>query len=194
MASKRVWVNEYIIWGQGKVERVSGWVDLIFNQYKSKLMPVTNSVNRAMAWIAKSFLVMFAKYYTKQELTKMWLTADTSIEDLINEDGITFQLTSLALLEKEEWVKDLLDNLGPIGNFMGWIDSPNINAKELLRAILTKEVDLEKLIPADAPIVPAKGGQQWQSTPAPQLWWPAQAPQWGTWDLAALVNNLQSNQ
>ena len=148
---KRVWVNEYIIWWQGKVERVSGWVDLIFNQYKSKLMPITNSIQQMMWRIAKSFLIMYAKYYTPQELKDLWLSWELDIAKLINEDWITFQLTSLALLNKEEWIKWLLDNLWPILNFAWGVESPNIDAKELLRQILNRDIDLDKLIPKDAP-------------------------------------------
>ena len=193
MAEKRVWVNEYIIGWQGKVERVSGWVDLIFNQYKSKLMPVTNSVNQAMAWIAKAFLIMYAKYYTLDELTEMWLKEKTSIPDLINEDGITFQLTSLALLEKEEGIKHLLDNLGAIGNFMGGTGSPNVNSKELIKAILTKEVDIDSLMPDETQVPWVQ--PQWmfnpQGQPVQQGQAP-QAPQWTAW-LESLVQNLKPN-
>ena len=188
MAEKRVWVNEYIIWGQGKVERVSGWVDLIFNQYKSKLMPLTNSVNQAMGRISKAFLIMYATYYTKDELKELGIEWELDIADLINEDDITFQLTSLALLAKEEWIKHLLDNLGAIGNFMGGSESPNINSKELIRAILTKEVDIDALIPDKTPF--HRQPDQW----APQWPWAPQSPQWGWGPLAAMMNTLTPNQ
>jgi negative regulator of sigma E activity len=39
-----------------------------------------------------------------------------------------------------------MENLWALANFMGWVDSPNLNAKELVRAILTKEVDIDKLV------------------------------------------------
>lgn len=183
MAEKRVWVNEYIIWGQGKVERVSGWVDLIFNQYKSKLMPLTNSVNQAMGRISKAFLIMYATYFNKDELNKLGIEWEIEIAELVNEDDITFQLTSLALLEKEEGIKHLLDNLGAISNFMGGVNSPNINSKELIKAILTKEVDVDALMPDKQQtqgFVPNKG--QW----IPQ-------PQQSQWGLVEMVNNLQPN-
>ena len=191
MAEKRVWVNEYIIGWQGKVERVSGWVDLIFNQYKSRLMPLTNSVNQAMGRISKAFLIMYATYYTKKELWLLGLEGDMEIEAIINEDEITFQLTALALLEKEEGIKHLLDNLGAIGNFMGGTDSPNINSKELIRSILTKEVDLDALMPDETQ---TQGFQQ-QPQGQPEQWG-IQMPQvnqsqegWLAW----MVNNLKPN-
>ena len=193
MAEKRVWVNEYIIGWQGKVERVSGWVDLIFNQYKSKLMPLTNAVNQAMGRISKSFLIMYATYYSQDELIKLGLEWEMDIAELINEDDITFQLTSLALLEKEEGIKHLLDNLWAIGNFMWGIDTPNINSKELIKAILTKEVDLDLLMPDDKQVpgfAPQQGQQappQWGMPAMPQEWAPA--PQQD--EIAALINNLQ---
>lgn len=182
VAEKRVWVNEYIIWGQGKVERVSGWVDLIYNQYKSKLMPVTNSVNQAMAWVAKAFLIMYATYFTKDELNELWLTEDFNVKDLINEEWVTFQLTSLALLEKEEWIKHLMDNLWALSQFVMWSNWPNINTKELVRAILTKEVDIDKLVPESEP-KPQFSPSQWQ-----QDQW--QSQQFPSWSLSAMAENI----
>lgn len=182
VAEKRVWVNEYIIWGQGKVERVSGWVDLIYNQYKSKLMPVTNSVNQAMAWVAKAFLIMYATYFTKDELNELWLAEDFNVKDLINEEWVTFQLTSLALLEKEEWIKHLMDNLWALSQFVMWSNWPNINTKELVRAILTKEVDIDKLVPESEP-KPQFYPSQWQ-----QDQW--QSQQFPSWSLSAMAENI----
>jgi len=90
------------------------------------------------------------------------------IQELINEDDITFQLTSLALLEKEEGIKHLLDNLGAIGNFMGGTDSPNINSKELIKSILTKEVDIDALMPDDVQTPGFVQQPQQPGMPAPQ--------------------------
>lgn len=191
MAEKRVGVNEYIIWGQGKVERVSGGVDLIFNQYKSKLMPITNSVNEAMGKIARDILIMYAMYFSKSELIDMGLKKEYKVVDLINEDGITFQLTSLALLDKEEGLKHLLDNLGPITNLMGGTESPNIDSREVLKAVLTKEVDIDKMFPDKKPVQPQ------MQMPGGQTGMP-QAPQWagGTQQsgLIQMAQNLASNQ
>lgn len=188
VAEKRVWVNEYIIGGQGKVERVSGWVDLIFNQYKSRLMPLTNSVNQAMGRMSKAILIMYATYFTTEELAKLGIEWEMGIAELVNEDDITFQLTSLALLEKEEGIKHLLDNLGAISNFMGWADGQNIDSKELIKSILTKEVDIDALVP-DRP----KGFHQQQ----PQQWDPqaeGQQPQEAIGGLTQMIQNLQPNQ
>lgn len=181
IAEKRVWVNEYIIWGQGKVERVSGWVDLIYNQYKSKLMPVTNSVNQAMAWVAKAFLIMYAKYFTSDELKAKWLKEDFTVNQLINEEWVTFQLTSLALLEKEEWIKHLMDNLWALSQFAMWSNWPNMDTKELIRAILTKEVDIDKLVPDQVQ-------QKTFNQPFNNQW--AQPNQWYQWSLTAMAQNI----
>lgn len=180
MAEKRVWVNEYIIWWQGKVERVAGWVDLIYNQYKSKLLPLTNSINKVMWRIAKAFLVMYAQYYTKDELTKLWFDEDINIEEIINEDNINFQLTSLALLEKEEWIKYLMDNLGAISNFGSSPDGQVISPAEIVKAILTKEVDIDKIVVKEQPQQMNQGWNQWQPN---QSWW-----------LMSMINNLPANQ
>ena len=76
---------------------------------------------------------------------------------------------------------------------MWGIDTPNINSKELIKAILTKEVDLDLLMPDDKQVpgfAPQQGQQappQWGMPAMPQEWAPA--PQQD--EIAALINNLQ---
>lgn len=149
VAEKRIWVNEYITGGQGKVERVAGWVELIYNQYKSRLMPITDSINQVMSNIAKEYLIMFAQYFTKEELTKIGLEEEYTIEQIVNEENVTFTLTALALLEKEELFSHLLENMPSFVGLINWARGENISVKELIRAILTKEVDMEKILNAE---------------------------------------------
>jgi len=165
-AEKRSWVNEYIMWGQGKVERIAGWVDLIFNQYKSKLMPLTNTVNNAMWYIAKAFLLMYAINFTSDELKELWLEDELDFERFLDERNITFRLSSLSLLSEEEWIKQLTDSLGTIMPFIQWQGWPNIDTKELVKWILKKDVDMDAILNPEQP---------------QQQWW---------WDIMWMINSL----
>jgi len=184
-AEKRSGVNEYIMWGQGKVERIAGWVDLIFNQYKSKLMPLTNSINNSMWFIAKAMLMMYATNYTEQELKELWLVDKLDYFKFLNEKNVTFHLSSLSLLTEEEGIKNLTESLSLLWPYLQWPNGMNINTKELIRWILKRNVDVDEILnapepQAPAPIWPVQWGAPW-AAPAP---WPA------GWALEAEINNL----
>jgi hypothetical protein len=40
-------------------------------QFKTRLMPFSNSITDAMAKVAKILLLMYAEYFTKEELSKL---------------------------------------------------------------------------------------------------------------------------
>lgn len=67
-SEQRSGVNNYITGGAGSVERVAGGIDIKFNQYKSKLTPITDSIDQMMGNIARSWVLMYLKYFTKEEL------------------------------------------------------------------------------------------------------------------------------
>lgn len=183
-AEKRSWVNEYIMWGQGKVERIAGWVDLIFNQYKSKLMPLTNTINNAMGYIAKMFLMMYAINYTPEELKSLWLEWELELGKFLDERNVSFHLSSLSLLSEEEWIKQLTESLGTIMPFIQWQSWPNIDTKELVKWILTKEIDVEAILN------PEQQSYQWGQSKGWDImsminwlgWWSqGWYQQWGGW-------------
>jgi len=174
-AEKRSWVNEYIMWGQGKVERIAGWVDLIFNQYKSKLMPLTNSINNAMGFIAKNFLLMYAINYEEKELTELWLKDKLNLRVFLNEKNISFHLSSLALLSEEEGIKTLTESLQNLGPYLQWPNGMNINAKELVKWILKRDIDVDEILEVK------------DEAPAPAQTW------WAPFDLWNAINNLNIN-
>jgi hypothetical protein len=178
-AEKRSWVNEYIMWGQGKVERIAWGVDLIFNQYKSKLMPLTNSINNSMWFIAKHFLLMYAINYTEAELKELWLIDKLDLNKFLNEKNVTFHLSSLSLLTEEEGIKNLTESLALLWPYLQWQNGMNINTKELVKGILKRDVDVDWIL---------KTENKPQYTQSPNYWVNNES----SWkpDLTSMINNL----
>lgn len=52
-----------------------------FNQYKSKLTPITDSIDQMMGNVARSWILMFFKYFTKDELGKYGIEITESFEE-----------------------------------------------------------------------------------------------------------------
>jgi len=117
MTEKRAWVNWYLLWWQSKVERVSDSINLIHDQYKSKLTPIIDSIQIMMGRVSKTWVLMYLKYFTEKELNKMWLIFGVDedkkitvnnilVEDIINDENISFQFNSLRNIEKEKkrWI------------------------------------------------------------------------------------------
>lgn len=122
---KRAWVNWYLLWGQSKVERVSDSINLIHDQYKSKLTPIIDSVQMMMGRVSKTWMLMYLKYFSEKELNKLWLefwvddeweitVNDYLISDIINDENISFKFNSLRNIEKEKkrWIiKEIFQSL-----------------------------------------------------------------------------------
>lgn len=146
------WISEYVMWVQGKVERVSSGTDMLLNAFKSRLMPLVNSINTAMWNIGKILLLIYATYFKVDELRKLWLEWELDYERFLDESNVNFRMTSLALLEEEEQLEYLMNNLPTISWLSQWEDGkPTVNIKELLTAILTKKVDITKILTPSEP-------------------------------------------
>ena len=116
MAEKRAWVNSYLTWWQSKVERVSDSIQLIHNQYKSKLTPIIDSVQIMMSRHAKAIMLIYLKYFSEEELkeknikiTQEWgriKINDNFLSDIIRDENISFAFNSLRNIEKENkrWI------------------------------------------------------------------------------------------
>lgn len=70
-SEQRSGVSNYIMGGAGSIERVAGGIDMKFNQYKSKLTPITDSIDQMMGNIARSWVLMYLKFFTKEELLEL---------------------------------------------------------------------------------------------------------------------------
>lgn len=164
-AREKVGINEYAMGTQGKVERTPWGVENLVNSFKARLLPLVNSINDAMSKLSKILLLMYATYFKNDELQKLWLTGELDYDKLLDENNVTFNMSALALLEKEESLQYLADNLWVILNMaqdVTW--QPTVDMKEVLKAILTKEVDIEKILtPPELP------QQEWWLEAL--LWW-----------------------
>lgn len=177
---KRAWVNGYLLWGQSKVERVSDSINLIHDQYKSKLTPIIDSVQMMMGKVSKAWVLIYLKYFTEEELNKLWLefgqdeewkitVNDYLIEDIINDENISFKFNSLRNIEKEKkrWIiKEIFQSL---------IQMKQMNPEqidELFNILLDDEFDLKKFkwIAQAAEWVPP----EWELAEA---WWEAPMPE-----------------
>lgn len=154
---QRSGVNQYLLGGQWRAERVSGWVDLILNQYKSKLTPITDSINMMMSNIARSWILMFLKYYTADELAKKDIAIEKifddkwkavsftvngkDVKDIIDEDNISFSFDALYKVELENKRAALKENL----QYLLQYAIQQINLPELMKAILGMDFDIEKV-------------------------------------------------
>ena len=184
VSRERVGINEYVMWVQGKVERVAWWVDMLFNQFKSRLMPLTNSINTWMGRIAKIILLMYATYYKESELKELWLEDSLDMNRFLDERNIKFQLSSLSLLENEEKLEYLNNNLMNLA----WLrqdetGTPTINTQELVKALLTKEIDVDAILTPKE--MPQQQINQWWFPP--EQWWQTPLPEE---DIYAWLANL----
>lgn len=146
---KRAWVNSYLLWGQSKVERVSDSINLIHDQYKSKLTPIIDSVQIMMWGVAKAWILIYLKHFTEKELNKLWINFEAweewlminwiLVEDIIRDEAISFKFNSLRNIEKEKkrWIiKEIFMQLIQVKQF-----KPE-QIDELFKILLDEDFDL----------------------------------------------------
>lgn len=125
-------LSNYLTWGQWSIERVQWGIDLKFNQYKARLTPITDSIDQMMANIARSWILIYLKFFTKEELDKLWVQVEDQYEvdsetwlekfktitlnkidirDILDESNITFAYNSLDKVTKEAVRWNIVDNL-----------------------------------------------------------------------------------
>lgn len=124
-------MTNYVSWWWWAIERTQWWIDLKFNQYKSRLTPITDSIDQMMANIARSWILMYLKFFTKEELNKLWVLVEEEfitdkngnekfdtillnkidIKDIIDETNITFSYNSLDKITKEATRDTITRNL-----------------------------------------------------------------------------------
>ena len=160
-AQQRSWVNSYIMWWQGRAERVAWWIDVILNQYKSKLTPITDSINRMMTNIARSWVMIFLKYYSEEELLKKWIEIEKTykewkwkikvldtimvngrdIKDIIDEDKISFSFDALYKIEMENNRAILKESLQYILQYA----KDKVNLVAYFKALLWQEFTMDEI-------------------------------------------------
>lgn len=173
-------MNNYLTGWQGAIERVQWWIDLKFNQYKAKLTPFTDSIDIMMWWITKSWILMYLKFFTKEELWKLWVEVEdvyetdsktwlekfktftlnkVDIRDIIDESNITFTYNSLDKATKEAIRWQIMNNLQYVLQYA--LDKVNMDQIALLMAwldfdplkLFKKEEPKNKVATTENPIV-----------------------------------------
>lgn len=129
-----------------------------FNQYKSKLTPVTDSIDQMMGNIARSWLLMYFTFFTREELEKMGIKAEDKFDDkgkfltilingidimeIIDERNVKFTFNSLSKLTKENSRATITQNLGPILQYAG----PQVDIDQIMKILLGQDFDPDKVV------------------------------------------------
>ncbi len=173
------WLNSYSMWYQNKVERSATWVSALVQAFKSRLLPLVESMNQALAKIAEMWtataVVMMDDMIAIRQMGKDGkpVFKDITIDDLVGKYDIEFDAQALKSATREIKRDQLLQLLNTAINW--WVD-PNtgeyfIDMRELRREIIdsfemsqdlvmnSKEVNKEK---TKSMILQAKSEQQVQ--------------------------------
>lgn len=200
-------LNSYSMGYQNKVERSATWVSALVQAFKSRLLPLVESMNQALAKIAEMWtataVVMMDDMIAIRQMGKDGkpVFKDISIDDLVGKYDIEFDAQALKSATREIKRDQLLQLLNTAINW--WVD-PNtgeyfIDMRELWREIVdsfemsqdlvmnSKEVNKEK---TKSMILQAKSEQQVQQ--AVQAWQPQQPMQPGMPWVTAEPNMAQT--
>lgn len=159
--------------GNGSVERVSGGIDMKFNQYKSKLTPITDSIDQMMGNVARSWIMMFFRFFTKDELSKRNVNVaeindekgrfqsfsinGIDVRDVIDENQISFTYNSLDRLTKENSRSTLVEAFPAIAQYM----PDKVNMAEMIKVFTGQDFDPQKIIVEQQKAGPA-GPSDWK--------------------------------
>lgn len=186
-------LNSYSMWYQNKVERSATGVSALVQAFKSRLLPLVESMNQALAKIAEmrtaTAVVMMDDMVAIRQMGKDGkpVFKDINIDDLVGKYDIEFDAQALKSATREIKRDQLLQLLQTA--IQWWVD-PNtweyfIDMRELWREIIdsfemsqdlvmnSKEVNKEK---TKSMILQAKSEQQVQQ--AVQQWMPQQPQPW----------------
>lgn len=127
VAQSTLGVNQMIMGGDSRVQRIAGAFDFSISQYKARLTPFTDSIDIGMGIMIKGWLCQYLSMYSIDELktefdiniikvkdksTKLIsdITVDwTSVSDILNEKNITFKFDSMHNLKKDANKKLAMD-------------------------------------------------------------------------------------
>ena len=171
--SKASWVNDYQLWGQNKVERVTDWVDLIRSQYKSKLAVMIDSLQKMMSDVSRDWIMIYLTKFTEEELKKQWLIFTeeegevymnwVKVSKIVSEESVTFSYNALETIDMEkdrEKISMMYQALAQNGNVstdelwnvvLGKKFNNIWKAGWLMRSEKEEKIDAAKLRPDDVP-------------------------------------------
>ena len=191
VSEQRSWVNNYVMGWQWTIERVSWGIDMKYNQYKSKLTPITDSIDQMMGWMARCWVNWWFKYFTREELKELWVTVEevyddnnkfvtfningTDIKTIIDERNITFSYNSLYRLTKENSRSDLKEAFPFILQYA----PDKLNMEEMVKVLSWMDFDPDNIIKKQEPTVPT-----WSVPPTIPTQDPMQVSQEWQWQMS----------
>lgn len=156
------WVNSYAVWYQNKVERSATWVSALVQSFKSRLLPLTESLNMALAKIAEMWAIIWVTVLPETIQVKIqtdeWKIKfqEITMEDILGKFDIEFDAQALKTATRETRRKQAMDLLTIAST--AWSDPSTwqyfVNMRNLWRYVLdTFEISPEDLILTDKQIV-----------------------------------------
>ena len=151
------WINSYAMWYQNKVERSATWVSALVQSFKSRMLPLIDSLNQALNIIAKKWLLYWIVNFDDSiEIEKFTdgksIIKAISIEDLMWEYSIEFNAQSLKTASRElkrESLLNLLNAILPFAQMLKESNATKFKADDFLKDIFdTYELNPEKYFTA----------------------------------------------
>jgi len=125
IAQSTLGINQMIMGGDSRVQRIAWAFDFAFSQYKSRLTPFTDSIDIWMTKVIKWWISQYISMYSEDELKelydinvtkikKSWLITDIMLDDIsitqiLNENNISFKFDSMYNLKKDANKKLAMD-------------------------------------------------------------------------------------
>lgn len=121
-------VNSYAIWYQNKVERSATWVSALVQSFKSRLLPLVESMNMALSKIAEMWAVIWVALLEDELDIRIFDENNAAqfktitMEDLLGKFDIEFDAQALKTATRETRRKQFMDLLSLAST--AWFD-PN---------------------------------------------------------------------
>ena len=151
------WINSYAMWYQNKVERSATWVSALVQSFKARLLPMIDSLNQVLTWIAKKWLLYWIVNFDWDVEIEKFTDGKTTIksiplEELIWEYSIEFNAQSLKTATRElkrESLLNLLNAILPFAQMLKENNATKFKADDFLKDIFdTYELNPEKYFTA----------------------------------------------
>jgi len=170
------WVNSYTLWYQNKVERSATWVSALVQAFKSRLLPLVESMNQALSVIAEmrltTSLIMMDEAIVLRSVGTDGAPSfkDITIEDLLWKYDIEFDAQALKSASREV-KRDQLLNL--MNTAITWGMDPNtweyfVDMRELWREILDNFEMPQNLVLSSKQVVKSRSKSQLMQAKADQ--------------------------
>lgn len=178
------WVNSYTMGYQNKVERSATWVSALVQAFKARLLPMIESMNRALAeiaemWIATAIVLMDKNIVLRILDAEGWVAfKDITVEDLLGKFDIEFDAQALKSATREVKRSQLAELL-PLA-VQAWVNLNTweyfIDMRKLWKEIfdayeMPQDMVLESKDIAKEKITFQQAQQKMQQKMYPSQWW-----------------------